>query len=252
MSYTFFTRFTAVLGLSAATLPVLAQEQSPKEPPPLEITITANRSPTQIQRTGSAITVISSEEIRKTNPGSLVDALRMVPGLDLSETGGPGSSTNLRLRGANSGQTLVLIDGMRLNDPSAGSGEFDFSTVPSGLIDRIEVLRGPQSALYGSDAMGGVVNIITKRGKGPLTTFAQIEGGSYGTLSSNAGFYGTNGPWSYSFAASALHSDGFSRYGYRIRRLNGYAPLEKDATNSMGPSGGWAIIPAPASALKPG
>ncbi len=235
---------TSAFLVISQTIPVFSQAtdtQSSAQAQParsgrgeLEITITANRVPTSIQRTGSAITVVSGEEIRKTNPGSLVDALRYVPGLDITETGGPGSTTSIRLRGANTGQTLVLVDGMRVNDPASASGEFDFSAIPSGLIDRIEVLRGPQSALYGSDAMGGVVNIITKRGRGPFKAFAQVEGGSYGTASGNAGFYGTNGPWNYSFAASGLRSDGFSRYGYRVARLRARAPFEKDGTEALG------------------
>ncbi len=219
--------------------PAFSQSEPAEAPPSrtgreLEITITANRTPTAIQRTGSAITVVSSEEIRKTNPGSLVDALRYVPGLDISETGGPGGSSSIRLRGANAGQTLVLVDGIRVNDASGASGEFDIGSIPSGLIDRIEVLRGPQSALYGSDAMGGVINIITRRGRGPLQGFAQVEGGSYGTLAGNAGVYGTKGPWSYSFAASGLHRDGFSRYGYRVPRLRARGPFENDSTEAIG------------------
>lgn len=225
-----------VILIAFHSLPGLSQTASPPQEAGngLEITITANRTPSALQRTGSAITVISGEDIRKTNPGSLVDSLRAVPGLDITESGGPGATTSVRLRGANSGQTLVLIDGMRLNDPSSGSGEFDFSAIPPGLIDRIEVLRGPQSALYGSDAMGGVVNIITKRGRGPHQSFAQVEGGSYGTLAGNAGAYGARGPWSYSFALSGLHSDGFSRYGHRVARLRALAPFEKDAFDSLG------------------
>lgn len=200
----------------------------------LDIVVTANRSPTAIQRTGSAVSVVSGEEIRKTHAGSLVDALRFVPGLDVSETGGPGTTTSVRIRGTNSGQTLVLIDGVRVNDASSASGEFDFGGLPGGLIERIEVLRGPQSALYGSDAMGGVINIITRKGRGPFKAFGQIEGGSYGTVSGNAGFYGSQGPWSYSFAGTGFRTDGFSRYGYRIPRLQARAPYEKDGNENLG------------------
>jgi vitamin B12 transporter len=201
----------------------------------IEISITANRVPTAIQRTGSAITLIPAEEIRKTNPASLVQVLRDVPGLDVTETGGPGGTTAVRIRGANAGQTLVLIDGIRVNDPSSGSGEFDFATLAPGLIDRVEVLRGPQSALYGSDAIGGVINIITKRGKGPLQTFSQVEGGSYGTISGNAGAHGSKDGITYAFALSALRSDRFSSYGYRVRRVTGALPkLEADSLNRYG------------------
>ena len=201
----------------------------------LNVTITANRGPTAIQRTGSAITVIGSEEITRANPGSVVEALRGVPGLDITETGGPGAVTSVRLRGGNSGQTLVLIDGIRVGDPSGVSNDFDFATLAPGLIERIEVLRGPQSALYGSDAMGGVVNIITKRGRGPFQAYAQVEGGSYSTLNTNLGVHGTSGDWNYAFAGSAAKSAGFSRYGYRLGRIeNTRPPLDNDGFTRFG------------------
>ena len=134
-------------------------------PQPLEVVVTADREPEPISRTGSSISVVKGETLATSNPGSLVDALRTVPGLDISESGGPGPTTNIRLRGANTGQTLVMIDGIRINDPTAASGDFDFAMFAPSAIERIEVLKGPQSALYGSDAMGGVVNIITKKGR---------------------------------------------------------------------------------------
>ena len=199
------------------------------ELPPIEVTITANRSPTELQRTGSAVTVVPAERIEASSPSSLVDLLRTVPGLDISETGGAGATTSVRLRGAGTGQTLVLVDGIRVNDPAAASGDFDFSMLAPGLIDRIEVLRGPQSALYGSDAMGGVVNIITKRGMGPPQGFAQVEGGSYGTGSLTGSLHGGSGPWSYAAAGSFARSDGFSRYGYRIGRIDAAARAGFDA-----------------------
>lgn len=202
----------------------------------LNVTVTANRTPTALQRTGSAITVIGSDEISRSNPGSLVEALRGVPGLDITETGGPGAATAVRLRGGNAGQTLVLVDGIRVGDSSGVGNDFDFSTMAPGLIDRVEVLRGPQSALYGSDAMGGVVNIITKRGRGPFQAYAQAEGGSHGTMNTSAGFYGTQGPWSYSFAGTAARASGFSRYGSRIGRIERVqlAPLENDGFSRFG------------------
>src|SRR5258708_17670185 len=131
----------------------------------LPVTVsTADRSAEPITNTASAISVVDGQTLTQSNPGSLVDALRSVPGLDISESGGPGRLSSVRLRGANTGQTLVLIDGVRANDPTGPGADFDFSMLPAGAIERIEVLRGPQSALYGSDAIGGRINLMTRQG----------------------------------------------------------------------------------------
>ncbi len=188
----------------------------------------SRQEPEPISRTGSSISVVKGETLATSNPGSLVDALRTVPGLDISESGGPGSTTNIRLRGANTGQTLVMIDGIRINDPTAASGDFDFAMFAPSAIERIEVLKGPQSALYGSDAMGGVVNIITKKGTGP----AQFNVQHRGRKLRHRGHPGDR--WSdlrgrglMRSPAGGQHSNGFSRYGYRIPPLEArFGPLE--------------------------
>jgi vitamin B12 transporter len=228
--------------LPAATATAQSPPPQPSGQPPLAITVTADRIPTALQRTGSAVTILRAEEIAKSSPSSLVDALRAVPGLDIAETGGPGSTATIRLRGANSGQTLVMIDGVRVNDASGASGEFDVAVIAPALIERIEVLRGPQSALYGSDAIGGVVNIITRKGGGTPRVSVGLEGGSYGTINATAAATGSAGAWSYSFAGLGQLSDGFSRFGYRIGRLgnvNNIAGLpggsfEKDGFTRIG------------------
>ncbi|MDB5583515.1 MAG: hypothetical protein JWR80_8691, partial [Bradyrhizobium sp.] len=206
-------------------------------PQPSEVVVTADREPEPISRTGSSISVVKGETLATSNPGSLVDALRTVPGLDISESGGPGSTTNIRLRGANTGQTLVMIDGIRINDPTAASGDFDFAMFAPSAIERIEVLKGPQSALYGSDAMGGVVNIITKKGSGPAQFNVRTEGGSYGTAVTNGSVTGSSGPWSYAVTGGGQHSNGFSRFGYRIPPLEArFGPLERDGFDRLGGS----------------
>jgi vitamin B12 transporter len=194
-----------------------------------EIVVTPERMPVPLDRTGSAISVVNGATIAATNPTSLVDALRTVPGLDISESGGPGATTSIRLRGGNTGQTLVLIDGVRANDPANASGDFDFAMFSPASIERIEVLRGPQSALYGSDAIGGVINIITRKGGGPTRVDAAIEGGSYGTASATGAVTGSHGPWSYATTGALQSSDGFSRFGYRIPAIEARFPnLESD------------------------
>ncbi len=202
-----------------------------------ELVVTADRTPEPIGNTGSAISVVNNATLQATNPGSLVDALRTVPGLDISESGGPGATANVRIRGANTGQTLVMIDGIRINDPTAASGDFDFAILGPSAIDHVEVLRGPQSALYGSDAIGGVINIITKSGKGPAQFSARTEAGSYGTINSSAAVTGSQGPWTYAVTGGAGRSTGFSRYGYRIPALEAkYPNLESDGYDRLGGS----------------
>lgn len=231
---------TVIAAVSLSQSLILASSafaQSPQAPAeqgqgnPLFVTVTANRVPTAIQRTGSAITVIPRAEIERTNPTSLVDVLRGVPGVSLTESGGPGATSDIRIRGGNPNHTLVLIDGVRVNDPAQASGEFDGAMIAPSLIDRIEVLRGPQSALYGSDAIGGVINIITKRGRGKPTFSLGVEAGSYGTVNTVASAAGTVGPWSFAFSGTAQRSDGFSRYGERVTRL-------ANANNIFGVRGG--------------
>ena len=115
----------------------------------------------------------------------------------------------MRLRGAAAGETLVLIDGVRIGDPTDTDGSSISATSSAADIERIEVLRGPQSALYGSDAMGGVINIITRKGSKTPQRTVTVEGGSYGTLSTRATMSGGDDHWTYSLGVNLLHSDGF-------------------------------------------
>lgn len=200
-----------------------------------EIVITATRSPLELSRAGSAISIISSEQIEAYGVRNLADALRLTPGVDVSEQGGSGGLSIVRLRGSEAGQTLVLIDGIRVGDSSSTAGEFNFASMALTNIERIEVLRGPQSALYGSDAMGGVVNIITRKGAREPTRSVTIEGGSYGTLFTRAEMSGSTATTSYAFALTGFHTDGFSSYGYRIPRIEAGYPggMERDKSDKV-------------------
>jgi vitamin B12 transporter len=128
---------------------------------------------------GNAVTVVTGEELRAQQVRHAAEALRSLPGVSVNRGGGFGNLTQVRIRGAEGNQTLVLIDGIEANNTA--DGEFDFSHLSTEDIERIEVIRGPMSGLYGSNAVGGVINIITRRGQGPLAVSLRTEGGSFGT-----------------------------------------------------------------------
>ena len=200
--------------------------------------MTADREPEPISRTGSSISVVKGETLATSNPGSLVDALRTVPGLDISESGGPGSTANIRLRGANTGQTLVMIDGIRINDPTAASGDFDFAHV---CAERHRAHRGAERpakrALWlGRD--GRRRQHHHQEGYGP----GAIQRPHRRRKLRHRGhqrdrWSDRQGPWSYAVTGGGQHSNGFSRYGYRIPPLEAkFGPLERDGFDRVGGS----------------
>ena len=161
-------------------------------------------------QTGSALTVITQEQIARTQHSRVTEVLRDVVGIDVVQSGGLGRTSSVFMRGANSYHTKVLIDGIPVNDPSAPNRGFDFSLLSVDNIQQIEVLRGPQSTLWGSDAIGGVINIVTKRGEGPMQATARFEGGSFGTSRESLGISGGTPTYHYSFGASYQRAAGFS------------------------------------------
>src|ERR1700730_1185495 len=163
-----------------------------------EIVVSATRIETPINEIGSSVTVITDKEIERDQKRTLPDVLRTVPGLNIVQTGGPGGKTSVFMRGSNSNHTKVLIDGIDVNDPSQ-DGVFDFGQILTSDIAQVEVLRGPQSSLYGSDAIGGVVNIVTKKGEGPPQFRAALEGGSFETFNQTASVRGSISRFNYSF-----------------------------------------------------
>ena len=182
------------------------QEAAPQvqeaSPPPdaiklPEVTVSATATPEPVKDVGSSVTVIDSAQIERQQRRTVPDALSLVPGLNVVQTGGPGGQTSVFIRGTNSNQVKVLIDGMDASDPSNPNGSFDFGQLLTYDIARIEVLRGPQSGLYGADAIGGVISITTKAGEGPPKAKGLIEGGSFGTLNETMGFSGSTPVFSY-------------------------------------------------------
>ena len=148
--------------------------------PPETIVVTASRIPVPLSAVGSSITVIEREQIEERESAFAIDLLRAVPGVAISQSGSIGSQTQLRMRGAEANQVLVLIDGIEANDP-AGNAEFAFENLGTWDIDRIEVVRGAQSGLWGSDALAGVINVITQRPDEKLSVSGFGEGGAFDT-----------------------------------------------------------------------
>ena len=144
------------------------------------IVVTGSRVAVPAKELGSAVTVIDEEQLEQRQVRVLSDVLRDVPGIAVSRTGPSGSFTQIRLRGAEGNHTLVLIDGIEVNDPSGGS-EYDFANALNAEIERVEVVRGPQSAIYGSDGIGGVINIITKKADPGFSIKARADTGRFDT-----------------------------------------------------------------------
>ena len=192
-----------------STLSIAAQADEPvSEPMSLTpIVVGATRVPTPEDQLGSTVTVITAADIAKKQQRTLPDVLQSVPGLNIVQTGGPGGTSTIFMRGTNSNHTKVFIDGIDMGDPSTPSGAFDFGHMTTADVDRIEVLRGPQSGLYGADAVGGVINIITKTGKGPPMFSGAAEVGSFSTFNQDASVNGSQSRFNYSFSATHLHSE---------------------------------------------
>ena len=162
------------------------------------VIVTATKSATRLDEVGISASVISSEEIEKRGNHEVLELLRSVPGLHLVQSGSRGSTTSLFARGGESDYNLVMLDGVKLN---LGGGAFDFGNLAADDIERIEVLRGPQSSLYGSDAIASTVNIISKRGRGPSHTAISAMGGTFSTFDER--FQTSGGEESFGYALSA-------------------------------------------------
>ena len=191
-----------------------------------EIVVSASRVPQQAKAVGSSVTVITAEEIERKQARVVSDLLREVPGVAVHRSGTMGTLTAVRIRGSEHGHTLVIIDGVKVNDPSNAGATFDFADLLAADIERIEILRGPQSGLYGSDAIGGVINIITKRGRGPATASLTVEGGSFRTGNISAGLRGGGDGYHFSLGGTGFWTSGISvapgaeKDGYRNQTYN--------------------------------
>lgn len=176
-----------------------------------EVVVTATRTETELDKVGgSSITVITAEDIEAKKQNTVEEVIRGIPGIDVAATGGLGQKTSVFIRGADSKNTLVLVDGIMFNDVSLPNRNANLANLTVDNIERIEVVRGPLSALYGSNATAGVINIITKKGKGKPTTHLGGEYGSYNTWKIYGGTSGQLSKFNYSATASRTETDGFS------------------------------------------
>lgn len=175
------------------------------------IVVTATRTETSVKKVGGAsITVITQDEILAKQQNTVEEILKGTPGLDIVANGGMGTNTSIFLRGSDSKNTLILVDGIMFNDPSSANRNSNIANLTTDNIERIEIVRGPMSVLYGSNATAGVINIITKKGTGTPKTILGFEGGSYDTWKVYAGNSGGLDRFNYSLNFSYLDSNGFS------------------------------------------
>lgn len=200
----------AAMMLIIAT-PVSGQQASPSSPSYVldGLVVTGVPQPRAETAMGNTVTVLDGLELRAAGVTRVTDALRSVPGLALVEGGSFGGVVSLFLRGAESDYVQVLIDGVQVNQPG---GSFDFSGLTTDNVERIEILRGPASALYGSDAVGGVIHIITRGGSGGPRGTASIRGGSYGRQEWSLDLHGGTESVSYGFALSDNQTDGILEF----------------------------------------
>lgn len=173
-----------------------------------ETVITPTRTEQPLKNIGSSVSVITRKDIENSKAPLLLDVLRQVAGLEATRTQGIGGTTSLFIRGASAAQTLVFVDGVQMNSPT--SGAFNFANLTTDNIERVEILRGPQSTLYGSEAIGGVVNIITKKGAGDNKVILGTEYGMHDTYRETVHVSGGKEKFDYSVGGSYLKTHGIS------------------------------------------
>lgn len=209
------------LSLPVLVTPFSAKAQEEVVLPP--VVIYANQVPLEASKVGSAVTVVTEQQIQERGQRTLVDVLRSVPGVAISQNGSRGSLTQVRMRGAEGNHVLVLVDGVQVN--SLAEGEFNFADFLTDDVERIEVIRGPQSGIYGSAAHAGVISIVTKSGRGQqgASLTSTLEAGTQETFSGSATLRGGHGP-----VYGAISAQGYGTQGFNISRFG----TEEDASRA--------------------
>jgi len=240
------SHYCFLLLASALATPAFAQVA----PDGGEVLVTAVRTPTPVNQVASSITVLDRAAVAASQQFTVSDLIVRTPGVTASRTGGFGTTTGVRIRGAESDQTVVVIDGVKLNDPSAPGGGYDFGDLFVGDAAQIEVLRGPQSTLWGSQAIGGVVNIVTQLPTASFQGGGEAEGGSRGTASGRVNVGGDQNGIRWELAGNAFRTDGISaiapefggheRDGYRHYGTSGRILADLSDDVSLDLRGYWS------------
>lgn len=194
------------------------------------VVVTATRTEQPIEQATTSISVITADQIESRHADSMIDMLREVPGLDINQLGSTGTSASVLIRGADADQTLMLIDGVEANSPTLG--EFNFGTLGTDNTDRVEVLRGAGGTLYGSQAVGGVISLVSRRGEGPPRFSLLSEGGNGDTQRHRASFSGAQGLLGFSGAVSYESTGGFRPINDDYTNLASSLRLDADLTDN--------------------
>ncbi len=237
------TALTALLTASAAAQTVFELD---------EIIFSANAAPIALERIGTSASVVTTEELEATGETRIIDYLARLPGVDVRARGPIGTQASITIRGIGQNYVRVIVDGIDVTDVSSPQVAYDFGALTTMDVERIEVLRGGQSALYGSEAIGGVINITTRRPEeNTVTQTITAEAGSYGTFRGSYGVAADHGAFDYALTLSHTQTDGFSAAdenagnpeadGYESNRLSFSLGYDIDATTRIGLNGFYEV-----------
>ncbi len=207
---------SVLLAISSLTVQSVFAEENTLNP----IVVTATRTEQSINNTLAPVTLISRKDIEQSQATSLLDLLSQQSGIDIASNGGIGSNSSLFTRGTDTSHTLLIIDGVKMG--SATTGQVSFQHIPLQLIDRIEILRGPRSSLYGSEAIGGVIQIFTRKGTEETKANIFVSQGTYNTTEVSTGVSGSTGSANFSLQAAYLKTDGINALSTSNPDKDGY------------------------------
>ena len=235
-----FARLAVPVAALVCVLPTSAQTAAPTPMATLaEVVVTATRVLQPLTDLVADVTIVDRSQIERSGATGLGDVLARLPGVEMARNGGLGGITSVYVRGAETRFTAVFIDGVRVD--SQGTGGASWDVIPLSQVERIEVLRGPAGAVYGSDAMGGVIQIFTRKGEGPASPYVGLSLGTYGTTKAEAGVSGSQGKWDYALSLVRQESKGFSVMpsrnpdddGYTSESLAARVGLELNASHRL-------------------